>query len=154
MAGLRKQIRKEEQTRDQLFGQTLEATEKLHQVSGQYETAREMSEQLTKQVAGMKTVMDSKGIDPNTDPSGVVPTVDGLVSQVRRSGGSQFVEVTIGADDGLKPGNKLEVFRGAKYLGRLDVVTTSPDKSVGKVDRRFLQGQIQEGDRVATRIKL
>jgi hypothetical protein len=152
--GLRKQIREKEQDRDKLFGQTLDATEKLHQVSGQYESAREMSEQLTKQVVGMSTVMESKGIDPKTDPSGVVPTVDGLVSQVRRSGGSQFVEVTIGADDGLKPGNTLEVFRGAKYLGRLDVVTTSPDKSVGKVDRRFLQGQIQEGDRVATRIKL
>ena len=76
------------------------------------------------------------------------------MSQIRRSGGAQFVEVTIGADDGLKPGNTLEVFRGSKYLGRLDVVSTSPDKSVGKVDRRFLQGQIQEGDRVATRIKL
>jgi len=154
VAGLRQQIRTEEQTRDKLFGQTLTATEQLHQVSGQYESAREMSEQLTKQVAGMKTVMDAKGIDPNTDPSGVVPTVDGLVSQVRRSAGAQFVEVTIGADDGLKPGNTVEVFRGGKYLGRLDIVTTSPDKSVGKVDRRFLQGQIQEGDRVATRIKL
>jgi hypothetical protein len=152
--GLRKQIRDKEQDRDKLFGQTLQATETLHQVSGQYESAREMSEQLTKQVAGMKTVMDAKGVDPNTDPTGVVPTVDGMVSQIRRSGGAQFVEVTIGADDGLKPGNTLEVFRGSKYLGRLDVVTTSPDKSVGKVDRRFLQGQIQEGDRVATRIKL
>ena len=115
---------------------------------------RETSEQLTKQVAGMKTVMDANGIDPNTDPSGVVPTVDGLVSQVRRSAGAQFVEVTIGADDGLKPGNTVEVFRGSKYLGRLEIVTTSPDKSVGQVDRRFQQGQIQEGDRVATRIKL
>jgi hypothetical protein len=152
--GLRAQIRTEEQARDDSFKKTLEATEKLHQEAGKYETAEERSKDLMKQVAGMRTVMDSRGIDPNTDPSGVVPTVDGLVSQVRRSGGAQFVEVTIGADDGLKPGNKLEVYRGAKYLGRLDVVSTSPDKSVGKVDRRYLQGQIQEGDRVATRFKL
>jgi hypothetical protein len=154
VAGLRQQIRTEEQARDASFKTTLEATEKLHQESGKYEAAREMSEQLAKQVAARGMVMESKGIDPNTDPSGVVPTVDGLVSQVRRSGGAQFVEVTIGADDGLKPGNKLEVYRGAKYLGRVDVVSTSPDKSVGKVDRRYLQGQIQEGDRVATRFKL
>lgn len=154
VTALRQQIRTKEQDRDKLFKETLEATEKLHQVSGQYESAREMSEQLTKQVAGMKTVMDAKGVDPATDPSGVVPTVDGLVSQVRRSGGAQFVEVTIGSDDGLTTGTKLEVYRGDRYLGRLDVVSTSPDKSVGKVDRRFLQGQIQEGDRVATRIKL
>ena len=86
--------------------------------------------------------------------SGVVPTVDGVVSQTRRSGGAQYVEVTIGADDGLKTGNTLEVFRGDRYLGRLDIVSTSPDKSVGKVDRRYQQGQIQEGDRVATRLKL
>jgi hypothetical protein len=154
VTGLRQQIRTEEQTRDKLFGETLAATEQLHQRAGEYERAREMSEQLTKQVAGMKTVMDAKGIDPFTDPSGVVPTVDGVVSQTRRSGGAQYVEVTIGADDGLKTGNTLEVFRGDRYLGRLDIVSTSPDKSVGKVDRRYQQGQIQEGDRVATRLKL
>ena len=83
-----------------------------------------------------------------------MPTVDGVVSQVRRVAGGQLVEVTIGADDGLKDGNTLEVFRGSRYLGRLEIVETSPDKSVGRVDRRFQQGQIQEGDRVATRIKL
>jgi len=65
-----------------------------------------------------------------------------------------LVEVTIGADDGLKVGNTLEVSRGAKYLGRIEIIQTSPDKSVGRVDRTFQQGQIQEKDRVATRIKL
>lgn len=151
---LRQQIRNEEQARDRIFNQALAATEELHQVAGQYEAAREIGEQLAKEASGMASVMRAHGIDPKTDPSGVVPTVDGMVSQVRRSGGAQFVEVTIGADDGLQPGNTLEVFRGSRYLGRLDVVSTSPDKSVGKVDRRFLQGQIQEGDRVATRIQL
>ena len=84
----------------------------------------------------------------------MVPTVEGVVSQIRRTAGAQLVEVTIGADDGLKTGNTLEVSRGGKYLGRLEIIETSPDKSVGRVDRRFQQGQIQEGDRVATRIKL
>jgi hypothetical protein len=73
---------------------------------------------------------------------------------VRRAAGAQLVEVTIGADDGLKPGNTVEVFRGSKYLGRVEILQTSPDKSVGRVDRRFQQGRIEEGDRVATRIKL
>jgi hypothetical protein len=97
--------------------------------------------------------MRERGINPATEPGSVVPSVNGLVSQVRRSGGAQFVEVTIGADDGLTEGNTLEVSRGARYLGRIEIVETSPDKSVGRVDRRFQQGQIQEGDRVATRIK-
>ena len=152
--GLRQQIRSEQQARDAAFARTLEATEAVHQLTGQYENARERSEQLTKQVSGMTHVMREQGIDPATEPDSVVPTVDGVVSQVRRSNGSQLVELTIGSDDGLKTGNTVEVFRGSRYLGRVDILQTSPDKSVGRVDRRYQQGQIQEGDRVATRLKL
>jgi myosin heavy subunit len=154
VTSLRQQIRTAEQARDEAFATTLTATEKLHQVAGEYESARERTEQLTKQVGGMTTAMQENGLDPDIDPTQVVPIVDGLVSQVRRTSGTQYVEVTIGADDGLKSGNTVEIFRGNKYLGRVDIVSTSPDKSVGKVDRRFQQGQIQEGDRVATRLKL
>jgi hypothetical protein len=154
VTGLRGQIRTEQQARDAAVAATLSATEELHQLSGEYETARERNEQLMKQVSGLEHVMRESGLDPATDPTGVVPTVDGLVSQIRRTAGGQLVEVTIGADDGLKEGNTLEVFRGAKYLGRIEIMETSPDKSVGRVDRRYQEGQIQEGDRVATRLKL
>jgi hypothetical protein len=152
--GLRGQIRDEQQARDAAFANTLQATEALHQLTGQYENARERSEQLTKQVSGMTHVMREQGLDPATEPGAVVPTVDGVVSQVRRAAGAQLIEVTIGADDGLKTGNTVEVYRGSKYLGRVEILQTSPDKSVGRVDRRFQQGRIQEGDHVATRLKL
>jgi len=154
VTGLRQQIRTAQQDRDRLFKTALDATEELHQAAGEYNTARERNEQLTKQTAGMTAVMREKGIDPNTEPGSVVPTVEGVISKVERKAGGQLVEVTIGADDGLKTGNTLEVSRGAKYLGRVEIIQTSPDKSVGRVDRKFQQGQIQEGDRVATRIKL
>jgi predicted RNase H-like nuclease (RuvC/YqgF family) len=154
VTNLRQQIRTAQQARDAAFKETLAATERLHQLTGEYETARERMEQLTQQVAGMRTVMQSRDIDPNTDPSGVVPTVDGVVSQVRRVPGDQLVEFTIGSDDGLKEGDTVIVYRGNRYLGRLAILETSPDKSVGRVERRYQQGQIQEGDRVATRLKL
>jgi hypothetical protein len=154
ITGLRQQIRDEQQARDAAVATTLTATEQFHQVKSDYETARQRSEQLMKQVSGMTHVMREKGIDPATEPGSVVPTVNGVVSQIRRSGGAQLVEVTIGADDGLAAGNTLEVSRGDKYLGRIEILQTTPDKSVGRVDRRFQQGQIQEGDRVATRIQL
>ena len=73
-----------------------------------------------KQVAGMTTVMQSKGIDPATDPAGVVPTVEGVVNQIRRKDGTQLIEVSIGADDGLKTGNTLEVSRGGNQLDFAD----------------------------------
>jgi hypothetical protein len=155
VATLRTDIRTEQQARDAAVAATLAATEDLHQVKGEYETARARSEQLMKQVAGMRYVMKEElGANPDLEPGSVVPTVNGVVSQIRRANGAQLVEVTIGADDGLAAGNTLEVSRGDKYLGRIEILQTSPDKSVGRVDRRFQQGQIQEGDRVATRIKL
>ncbi len=154
VTGLRQDIRTNEKARDQAFATTLQATEDLHQSVGELTNARERNRQLTDQVSGMTAVMDAGGLDPNTPPDAVVPTVDGLVSQVRQSAGAQLVEVTIGADDGLKQGNTVEVFRGGRYLGRVEIVKTSPDRSVGRVDRRFQQGQIQEGDRVATRLRV
>lgn len=154
VTGLRADIRTNEQARDQAFATTLKATEDLHQTKGQLDSTVERNQQLVNQVAGMTSVMDANGIDPNTPPDAVVPTVDGLVSQVRQAAGAQLVEVTIGADDGLKQGNTVEVYRGGRYLGRVEIIKTSPDRAVGRVDRRFQQGQIQEGDRVATRLKI
>src|SRR5262249_11430664 len=151
---LRTKIVKAQTDRDKLFKTALDATEELHKAAGEYNAARERNEQLTKDIAGKTVVMREQGIDPNTEPGKVVPTVEGMISKVERKAGGQLVEVTIGADDGLKTGNTLEVSRGAKYLGRIEIIQTSPDKSVGRVDRKYQQGQIQEGDRVATGIKL
>jgi len=154
VTGLRQDIRTNEQARDQAFATTLKATEELHQTKGVLDNTVERNRQLTEQVSGMTSVMDAKGIDPNTPPDAVTPTVDGLVSRVKQVAGAQLVEVTIGADDGLKQGNTVEVYRGDRYLGRLSILKTSPDRAVGRVDRRFQQGAIQEGDRVATRLRV
>ena len=70
----------------------------------------------------------------------MVPSVDGLVSQVKQTAGAQLVEVTIGADDGLKQGNTVEVYRGSRYLGRIEILKTSPDRAVGRVDRAIPAG--------------
>jgi hypothetical protein len=152
VADLSKQKRDSELARDAQYAEMLKATEQRNILVGQLETATERNMSLASEVSRMSQVMQANGLNPATDANSVTPTVDGIVSQVRRSGGAQFVEVSIGADDGLKAGDTVEVFRGAKYLGRLDILETSPDKSIGQVNRRYLQGQIQEGDRVATRL--
>jgi hypothetical protein len=151
---LREDIRTNQQARDQAFATTLQSTEELHQVKGQLETTDERNRQLMAQVAGMTSAMRENGLDPNTDPNSVVPRVDGRVSQVKQAGGDQLIEITIGADDGIKVGNTVEIYRDDKYLGRIEILKTSPDRAVGRVDRRFQTGLIQEGDRVATRFKV
>jgi len=154
VADRRDDIRANQQARDTAFAASLKATEELHQAKGQFESTLERNRQLTSQVADYTNIMRSSGIDPNTDPNAVVPRVNGLVSQVKQAAGAQLVELTIGSDDGLKQGNTVEVYRGSKYLGRLEILKTSPDRAVGRVDRRYQQGQILEGDRVATRLQV
>jgi hypothetical protein len=154
VTGLRENIRSNEQARDRAFATTLQATEELHQIKGQLDSTLERTRDLTSQVATLTSAMREGGLDPNVAPDAIVPRVDGLVSQIKQTAGAQLVEVTIGADDGLKQGNTVEVYRGDRYLGRLEILKTSPDRAVGRVDRRYQQGQIQEGDRVATRLRV
>lgn len=154
VTGLRGEIRQAQTDRDASFAATVGATEAAHQVRNELETTAERNQQLTQQVADMTIVMREEGLDPNTRAGDVKPKVDGVVTKVQRRAGTIRVEISIGADDGLKPGHTVEVFRGDRYLGRIVILVTDPDKSIGQVDTNFQEGPIQEGDRVATRLKL
>jgi hypothetical protein len=154
VTGLRGEIRQAQTDRDLSFAATVAATEAAHQVRNQLETTAERNQELTQQVANMTAVMQAEGLDANTRADEVKPKVDGFVSKVQRRGGTTLVEITIGADDGLKPNHTVEIFRGDRYLGRIVILKTDPDRAIGRVDTNFQQGPIQEGDRVATRLKL
>ncbi|MEM6329897.1 MAG: hypothetical protein AAF790_06580 [Planctomycetota bacterium] len=151
---LRSEIRTAQNKTDVAFRKALSATERLNAVVGELEIVGERNEQLTQQVGEMTVVMRENGLDPATPADAVKPQVDGFVSATRRRGGEQYVEVTIGSDDGLRVDHTVEVFRGGKYLGRVRILKTAPDRSYGRIDRNFQEGRIKEGDRVATRLKL
>ena len=154
VTGQRKTLRDNQQARDKDFGVMLDAKESQDQTQGELNIVRAQNQAITRQVARMSKLLRANGLDPGLDPDFLMEPSDGVVSAVRRKGPTQLIEVTIGADDGLQAGHTVEVFRGSKYLGRAEIISTSPDRAIGKLDRRFLQGQIQEGDRVATRLKL
>ena len=87
------------------------------------------------------------------DPLDTAPNLDGVIVAVTRP---DLVEVSLGLDDGLKQGHKLEVYRvmGAaqSYVGRIYVVSASFDRAACKVDPNFLKSPIQRGDRVKSRL--
>ena len=151
---LREQIREHQQSRDEAFATMIKATDQLHQAQGELTSVHERNRQLVSDLGAKTSLLNENGIDPNTDPEAIVPRVRGEVFATRRSAGIQLIEVTIGADDGLKPGHTVEVYRGDRYLGRAEILTTEPDRAVGRVLRRFQQGQIQEGDHVATKLRI
>ena len=151
VVGLRKTLRENQEARDLAFQQTLRATTDLHVASGDLQTTQEKNSQLVDQVAHLSLKLNEGGQSVEGD---VVPRVRGLVSGTRRADGGQLIEITIGADDGVKKGQTVEIFRGDRYLGRAEVIEADPDRAVARVMREYQQGPIQEGDDVATKLRV
>lgn len=151
---LRTEIRTNQNERDQAFTTAVQSTDELHQASNDLTVLRERNTQLAQEIGNKIRIMEDHGIDPSTDPGAVMPRVRGIVSKVQNTAGSQLIEITVGADDGLKPRHTVEVFRGDRYLGRAEILKTEPDRAVGRILRQFQQGQIEEGDDVATRFRI
>lgn len=145
---LRDQIREEQEDRDTLFAETLKMTDQMNRLRGIVQQQAERNQQLLTQVSRYREVVDMKGIDINEPLDGAPPDRNGTVLVVDRS--RNLVEVSIGFDDGLREGHLLDVSRGGRYLGRLRVRKTEPNRSVAEILKDFNQGAIQETDRVDT----
>ncbi|MEN1681234.1 MAG: hypothetical protein AAGJ46_16725 [Planctomycetota bacterium] len=151
---LRKEVRQVQAKTDDSLKQALEATEALNNLQGEAEINAERAADLIAETTRMRAILTENDINPDLPFDAVTPAVDGMVSKTARRGGSILVEVTIGSDDGLQEGDTVDVFRNSKYLGRVKILKTAPDRAVGRVDTRFQEGRIQEGDRVATRLRV
>jgi len=151
VTGLRDSIRVAQQERDEQFHTTLKATSELHSVGGQLQQLEERSAQVVAQLADVTAKATEGGVDLQGE---YVPRVRGKVSKSRRSTEGQLIEITIGADDGVRPGQTVEIFRGERYLGRAEIMKADPDRAVGRIIREFQQGQIQENDDVATKLRV
>jgi hypothetical protein len=81
-----------------------------------------------------------------------VPPAD-LRGEVLAVNNTNLVEVSLGRDDGLREGHTLDVFRGAQYLGRIEITKAQEDKAIGKVMASFRKGYIQAGDKVASKLQ-
>lgn len=90
------------------------------------------------------------------------PRVDGKILDSRpprRQGASELVEISLGSDDGLQKGHEMSIYRAGgvggqqpKFLGKIVIVKTEPDKAVGQVIESSRNGVIQKGDNVTTKL--
>lgn len=147
-ARLRTQVRTEQQDRDKLFTQTLELTDQMNKLRGIKLQLEERNQQLMAQVTRFEEVVASKGIDVNEPLDGAPPERNGNILQIDRP--SQLVLISIGADEGLRQGHFLEVTRRGRYVGKLKVRNTEPDRAVAEILKDYSEGILQEGDRVDT----
>ena len=149
--GLRHDISEAQSQRDKHFAKVVELTDRIHQTQGELTRLNERSVQLAGQVAASKKVLDAHGLTKDTPVDHLPPQVRGKVLAVNRD---NMIEISLGSDDGLRQGHTVEVFRGSKYLGRVEVLNASTDRAVGKILPGFKKGAIQKDDDVATRFKV
>lgn len=154
VANLRAALNENQQRADEAFAKTVKATDDLHQAQGKLSTLLQRNNQLTQDLAMKSSLLRENGFDPTATPGEVVPQVRGIVSASRRDASGQMIEITVGADDGLRKGHTIEIFRGERYLGRAEIIRTEPDRAVARVIRKFQQGPIQENDHVATKLRV
>ena len=139
---------------DEQLEKYLVQTEQMHQAEGELKRLEERKKQLLEELTLAERVLQANNLHKHTPIDDTPPPIDGVITAVKRMKDTIYVEVTVGTDDGIRQGNKMEVYRGGQYLGQIEIVRTTPDKSVGRVDRSRQQGEIRARDRVETRRNL
>ena len=154
-SGLTADIFAAEKAKDEAFKEVVRLTEANHAAVSELERVKKRQVELAQDLAKVREVLMIH--DLKDDPAfyvDVPPVVDGLVLAVPRQ---DLIEISIGEDDGLLKGHKLQVVRvqgGRKiYVGRIEVVRTDFDKSVCKIDPNYRQSPVQVNDRVVSRIE-
>jgi hypothetical protein len=149
IAATRLRLRDTEADLDDKFGKVVVLTDTLNQAEGVKANLGERNRQFADQITRMKLVMDVHGLDEMSPVRHIAPRVEGRVLAVSNT---DLVEVSIGSDDGIKTGHVMQVYRGNQYLGQITIRSTSPDRSVGLIDKKMQRGKIQKDDNVTTKL--
>jgi hypothetical protein len=152
--GLRLKEEQAQKDRDAHFKEVQRLTDELHDRVNELTTLKDRNRTLSADYAKATETLRLFKLNPNIDYTDLQPPdVKGVVLAVRNGG---YVEISIGADSGLRKGHALEVYRvtasGSSYVGRITVTETTPDKAVCKVDTKFQQSDIKNGDSVTSKL--
>jgi hypothetical protein len=151
---LRADILQAQKERDLHFNEVVKLTDQLNQLENDRKQLRDRNVELAKDVSRADELLRKLGYDKNRNYSNVPPDVEGVITATP---GANMVEVSIGADQGLIPGHVLQIYRigggQSTYVGRVEVIKTTPDRAVCKIDPNYQKSNVMVGDRVATKIK-
>jgi membrane-associated HD superfamily phosphohydrolase len=152
---LESQVTQMQEDRDSHFKEAVRITDELHQVMNDKEQLDKRLATLTADLAKAKEALRYFDINENADyKAKTPPRINAIVLTVTGAG---LVEISAGSDQGLQVGHHLEVYRATgaanTYVGRIEVVKTTPDKVVCKIDPKFQNSNMMRGDRVVSKIE-
>jgi chromosome segregation ATPase len=118
------------------------------------------------EIANWKLIAQANGFneDPQEYTRGLAPppAVDGLVLDARKAdsrGQEILVKISLGERDGLVRGHHLDIYRPASrnegrsmYLGKIRLVSVTPNEAVGTLVQRVQNGIIEKDDHVTTKL--
>lgn len=144
-------------SRNELAEQVRSLEDKLWGIELQQKQMIARHERLLRENEDLKSYLRQQGLE--YDPAlltsrSAPPSIDGRVLDARRADKSrnEYVEVSLGSDDGLLEGHELFAYRDDKYLGKIRIVYTDPDRAVGVIVEKAKNTKIERGDHVTTKL--
>lgn len=146
---LRKSVNSAQAERDKMFDEVVKLKDQVLEYEAVRARLASRNDELLDQLVSADAVLEAYDTDRNEDISGVAPRLSGSVTQVQTN--NKYVALTLGSDDGMRRGHKLDVHRGAQYIARVEITKTHPDRSVAVVLDDYRKGAIRSGDSVRTK---
>ena len=132
-------------------GIVVKLIDEIHQTDYLKETLRERAEQLARDIADYERVMVAFNLNKNSLTDHIPPAIDAEVTSVSTKS-KGLVQISIGANDGMKEGHMLDVLRGNVYVGRMKLTYVDSNTSGGKMI--LLESPVRVNDKVTTKMLL
>lgn len=156
---LREQFQAAQKVANDYAARQTELDEQIFLLERQLNTATQNNEDLRNALADYQNYLESRGLpsDPEqvrlaAQGTLVSPDIEGRVLRIA----DDYLEVSIGSDDGVKTGQEYFVFRtgdSPQYIGKIRITLTEADKAVGRLIFSNLGRKVMEGDNVAGKIQ-
>jgi hypothetical protein len=102
---------------------------------------------LSEQLALKTKVMDAHGLSDTALTDHLPPDVEGIVLRTK----DNLIAISVGGDDGVRPGHVFDIYRGDRFIGKAEVTNAKANISAAKLITEFLQSPVAEGDFVTTK---
>ena len=126
-------------------------TDENYRLEGDLVRLTERNGQLANDVAQIEKVMTAYGLDRGSLTAHIPPKVEGRITSVSTTVDG-LVELSLGEDDGIRVGHRLDVFRDSKFLGTVIVKSVTHNRATAEIVPELNEAPIRENDRVTTEL--
>lgn len=121
-------------------------TNQIFELEGERRNLENIRQNLAAQNATLTKVLKKNGLTETSLVDHIPPAVEGRVYAVD----SGTIAISVGHDDGMRVGHKVDIFRGERFVGTAEVTVVEPNRSAARVDRNLTKFAVETGDRVTT----